>query len=124
MLDLRAFSVLTSGATIVFRPCREHCLVLFMTEPPHLNRFSIGRLQPLASISKPMSMLLSPKQSRSIPDLVALQFQQLIVQSIANHVDPVASLGNKVTGHHGELKWEECRVVYEQLHCALGLRGG
>ena len=39
-----------------------------------------------------------------------LQFQQLIVQSTANHVDPVAVLGYKVTGQHGEgigsVAWE------------------
>ena len=43
---------------------------------------------------------------------------------LTTSVDPVAALGYKISGHHGELEWEECRVVQEQPQCALGLRGG
>lgn len=55
---------------------------------------------------------------------MTLQFQQLIVQPITNHVDPVAVLGYKVSGHHGEPEWEEGRVIQEQPQGRLGLRGG
>ena len=108
----------------VFRPGRKHCYVVLMTELPDLDILAVGGLQSFAGVDQPFSVFRSPRHSRPIPDLVALQFQQLIVQSIANHVDPVATLGYKITGHHGELEWEECRVVQEQPQCALGLRDG
>ena len=55
---------------------------------------------------------------------LCLQLQQLIVQTIAIHVEAFAVLGNKVTGQDRKLEWEEGRMVQQQTQCALGLRGG
>ena len=55
---------------------------------------------------------------------LCLLLQQLIVQTIAIHVEAFTVLGNKVTGQDRKLEWEKGRMVQQQTQCALGLRGG
>ncbi len=86
------FSIQAVMIPEVFRPGRKHCYVVLMTELPDLDILAVGGLQSFAGVDQPFSVFRSPKPSRPIPDLVVLQFQQLIVQSVANHVDPVAAL--------------------------------
>src|SRR5699024_5903304 len=83
------FSIQAIMIPEVFRPGGEHCLVFLMTELPDFDFLAVGSLQSFAGVDEPFSVFRSPRHSRPIPELVALQFQQLIVQPIANHVDPV-----------------------------------